>query len=109
MPQWLSLPSIQKSYGARTEAMRPVTRTSGFQMRSLHPLLRRLQVGEIFLVGKSAHIGLAVAYSHRVKPALRLKDLARALDVAGRHGVEECLHGLQHGLTFGIRGLRLCA
>ena len=50
-------------------------------MRSRICLLRRLQVGEIFLVGKSAHIGLAVAHAHGVKPALRLQDLARALDV----------------------------
>ena len=34
MPQWLNLPSIQKSYGAQTVAIRPLTRTSGFQIRS---------------------------------------------------------------------------
>ena len=105
MPQWLNLPSIQKSYGAHTVAIRPLT---DFRIPDplAHPLLRRFQLGEIFLVGKIAHIRFAVAHAHGVKTPLRLQDLARAFDVLRGHGVEEHLHGLEHRLLLGNGRLR---
>ena len=86
MPQWLNLPSIQKSYGVHTVAMGPCTRTSGFHIRSRIRLLDRLQMRESIPRSKSSGASVCRRASGRVKPPLRHQDLPRPLDILRGHG-----------------------